>query len=92
MHAHAYIYTDTHTHTNTPSHYTHTSGGSVGTSLYLTVVNEALLRLRRASDKTCVISIPMPWTSEGFRWFTEQSPLARACFQISSLLFQILSI
>lgn len=66
MHAHAYIYTDTHTHTNTPSHYTHTSGGSVGTSLYLTVVNEALLRLRRASDKTCADSIPMPWTSEGF--------------------------
>ena len=89
MHAHAYIYTDTHAHTNTPSHYTHTSGGSVGTAIYLTVVNEALLRLRRASDKTCGISVPMPRTSRGFHWFTEQSPSACACFQIKSLISEI---
>lgn len=66
MHAHAYVYTDTHAHTNTPSHYTHTSGGSAGTSTDLTVVNEVLLRVQRASDKTCGISLPMPGTSEGF--------------------------
>lgn len=46
MHSHAYTYTDTHTHKH-PSHDRHTSGGSAGTSTYLTVVREATLRLWR---------------------------------------------